>query len=185
MLGDPPLQGANLADEIGRHIDGIDADGRQTRMGLEPMGRYPEAELALMRGDRLHQRRFTHNAQARPDRCILEQVKQPPDADTADFLIIGKSEMNGRLERRFHRPLRHRKAAGNEAFHVGAAPPVKIAAAPREFERVRRPGLALDRYDIRVPRQNNSRNIGRPDHCPQIGFPAIFIVHQRRGNSEG
>ena len=78
-------------------------------MRLEAMRGDAEAELALVGGDRLHQCRFAHDAEAGLHRRILQKIEQASHADAADLLVIGEGEIDRRLQRCAPRPSRPRR----------------------------------------------------------------------------
>ena len=104
-----------------------------------------------------------------------EMRDQGPHADAADLLVMGKRQVDRRGERaRDH--LRHRRqTAGEIALHVGCAAAMQAAAARGEAERVVRPGLAVDRNHVGMPRQDIARPAGGPDRRPQVGLGAGLI----------
>ncbi len=148
-------------------------------MRFQPMRHDAEAKLALVRRHRLHEGRFTDDAEPRLHRRVLQDVEQAAHADAADLLVIGKGEIDRRVQRSLHGAFGHGEAAGDEALHVRRAAPIDGAIARDHLERVRRPGLAFDGNDIRMPGQHHARLVRGTDRRPEIGFPAILVVHDQ------
>ena len=135
-------------------------------------------ELALVAEHRFEFCGFTDQTQARLDGSFGQLGQHGTHAQTADFLVIGKRQMQGLLERRA-REMRHRRQrTGDEALHVRHATPIQTPIALQQLERIDGPRLPVHRHHIRVARHRNARLVGRSDGGEQAGLVALGVVEQ-------
>ena len=117
-------------------------------MGFAAAHRGRHRTDAFMGGGDLHSRGLTDDHRCGARQFRPDGVNQPPDAQTADFLIIGKRVMQWPSQVHFGEAGCHCQGAGDEALHVRATPTIELAVCFCEREGVGRPILTVNRYDV-------------------------------------
>ena len=102
----------------------------------------------------------------------------------ADFFVEREREMDRLFQIKRGESWGEGTTQGDEAFHVAGAAPKQMFAFFRETERICVPILAVNRYDVRMPRQNQTAwDIG-PETRPEIGLVAGGVFDPLAGRSE-
>ena len=161
-------------------MDGADAEMGHRGMGLEA-GELGDVALAALVG--VHHGH--HGRLADDDDPGLRHLgrhagRQRMRAEAADFLIVGEREVDRLLERGLQELRQQGEADGVERLHVAGAAAVILAVLQRERPRVGDPGLAVDRHDVGMARQDDAaRDVGT-DGGEEIGLRAVLVGHQLR-----
>jgi len=135
--------------------------------------------------DHVHIGRFADETSQRFDRPFGQAFQCDTHADTTDFLVIGKHQMQRFRQRGRKHGIDTRKHAGDKAFHVRRTATVQALSDNVARERIDRPVLTLDRHDIGVPGQDISRHIDGADGRHKIGLRLGLVGIPHRGNAAG
>jgi len=178
LVAPAPGEPADVRDDLGRGLDGVDADMGQGRVTLAAVDVAAQALLALVRDHRLHRGGLADDAEPRPHGPPRERRDQRPDAEAADFLVIGHGNVD-RNPQAAGAEFRHRRQRRrDEALHVGGAAPVKLAVALADDEGIAIPILAVHRNHVAVAGQHHAAAVGWTDRGEEIGLAAIGIVDE-------
>ena len=138
---------------------------------------------SLVRGRDLHGCRLADDCRRRRREAFSHLLDHARRTDAADFFIVGESDLHRSAQRsRSHRRRRCEDRC-EEALHVASAAAVEASAPFRQRPRTGLPILAIDGYDVSVPRENHAARYGRPDHCKEICLAPIRIENARRIDS--
>ena len=129
-------------------------------MGLETTHMAAVAELALVGAYHLHVRGLPDNHRRRFDRTVAKRVDEAAHADAADFLIMGKSEVQGRHDVSCQEFRRQRQAHADEALHIAGSAAIEASVVLDHLKRIRVPVLSIHRNHVRVTGERDARPIG-------------------------
>src|SRR5690625_3026535 len=115
-----------------------------------------EGIYSLVARYRFHRSGLPDDRERRAWQVLHDILNHAASAKTADFFIIGDSEMDRPAQRPPDKLTGEREGCCDEGFHVGRAAPVKPAIARRQNKRIAAPALPLDRDDIAVPGQDDT-----------------------------
>ncbi|MNS58027.1 hypothetical protein D3C72_909320 [compost metagenome] len=136
---------------------------------------------ALVRHHHLHARGFAHHAALGADAAFQQVGQHVRGTRAADFLVIGKRQVD-RLLARHGQEFRHqRQRTGDEALHVAGAAPIEKPVFFNELERVRAPVLAIHRHHVGVARQDDAALLAAVlprQRGKQVGLGALGVVRQ-------
>ena len=142
------------------------------------------ALAALVAADDLHGGGLSDDDGER-GRQVLGQVRDEAfDAGAADFLVVGKGEVDGRGEVGRGHAFGVGNAAGDEALHVRRAAGVQLAVAFGEGERVRVPVLVVHGHDVGVAGQNDAAGAIGTDGGPEVRLGALLVEGEAGSEAE-
>jgi hypothetical protein len=105
---------------------------------------------ALVPDDGAHVRRLSDDAEFRPRGLPLQAFDKASHADAAQFLIIGKRNVHGPLERCLSHFGNEREHAGEKALHVAGAPAIETLVSLAQLKGIDAPSLAVNRNRVGV-----------------------------------
>ena len=153
---------------------------RQRGMSASAGNNQPARDLALVRIADRKPGRLADNAQRRFDRGVCNVGHQIRCAEAADLLVIGQRDVNRRRGRGRCEMWDMRQHRGDEALHVGRAPPDDAAVAPCCGEGRARPVLARDRHHIGMRRQHDAGSVTRANGREQRGLASGCVADASR-----
>ncbi|MNE39814.1 hypothetical protein D3C80_1337890 [compost metagenome] len=95
-----------------------------------------------------------------------------------DFFVIGERQVQRHTQRPREKRRDRRQHRGNEALHVRSAAPVQAPITFAQGKRLDRPGLAVHRHHVGVPRQHHTAHVLRADGGKQVGLGAFGVMEQ-------
>ena len=98
--------------------------------------------------DHLHVGWLADDCQARPRNGFRKFCNHRPHAEAADFFVIRKRNVNGRLERAALEVRHGCQHTGEKSLHIASAAAIKLPALRADVERIAVPGLALNRHYV-------------------------------------
>ena len=102
-----------------------------------------------------------------------DDINHPTDTQTADFLVLGKRQMDGTGKIAFGNNRHHSEDTCDKALNVGGAAAVEPAVPFRHVERIARQFLSIDGHRVRMPRQNDAAFDIASDGDEQVRFVTV------------
>ncbi len=141
-----------------------------------------ERALALVRDHHVHQGRLADDAAGGLEALFGEHFDQAAHAQAADLFVVGKREMDRRLQVGGEKARRHGQGGAEIAFHVAGAAREQAAIADGRLERVGVPGLAVDRHHVGMAGEHDAgaRCVAAlaVNRGKQVGLALVRVVDQ-------
>eukprot|EP01022_Parablepharisma_sp_SALTPOND_P029462 TRINITY_DN735_c0_g1_i1.p1 TRINITY_DN735_c0_g1~~TRINITY_DN735_c0_g1_i1.p1 ORF type:complete len:1397 (+),score=453.90 TRINITY_DN735_c0_g1_i1:9191-13381(+) len=181
---------ADGADQAGRVLDGIAALRGQRGVGRLAMHLAGEHVDALVGHHHVHAGGFAHHAAIDLDAALDDLFQHHRRADAADFLVIGKRQVDG-LGTRHGQEFRHqRQRSGDETLHVAGTATVQAAILLGDLEGIGIPLLAVHRHHVGVTGEDDATlgaasqgTSGGRQSGEQVGLGLFLVVGEPGGDA--
>ena len=137
------------------------------------------AAAGVLGVDHAHHGGLAHDHRLRPRHVAHQLLGQRVGAQAADLLVVAEGEMHRHSEPRALEGGDMGKAGGDKALHVAGAAAVEVAVGlVGEREGIGVPGLAVDRHDVGMTRQDDAARRVGADRGVEVGLGALLVGDQ-------